>query len=68
MTDRKLDEWADHRTSPRITGKERLWGFLRAGVFHALWWDPEHELHLSKRSRRESGSWGFSDKKSMLWM
>lgn len=49
LTDRKLDEWADHLTSLRITGKERLWGFLRAGVFHALWWDPEHEVYPSKK-------------------
>lgn len=49
LTDRKLDEWADHLTSLRITGKQRLWGFLRADVFHALWWDPEHEVYPSKK-------------------
>ena len=28
-------------------GKQRLWGFLRAGVFHVLWWDPEHQIYPS---------------------
>ena len=50
LTARNLDEWADHLTSLRMSGKERLWGFLRAGVFHALWWDPEHEVFPAKKS------------------
>jgi len=49
LTERKLDEWADHLTSLRITGKARLWGFLRAEVFHALWWDPEHQVYPSPK-------------------
>jgi len=46
-TERNLDEWADHLTSLRMGGKQRLWGFLRAGVFHVLWWDPEHQIYPS---------------------
>ncbi len=42
-------EWQDHLCSLRRTGKERLWGFLRAGIFHVLWWDPEHEVFPSKK-------------------
>ena len=49
LTERNLDEWADHLTSLRMGGKERLWGFLRAGVFHALWWDPEHQIYPSPK-------------------
>ncbi|MEI6175357.1 MAG: hypothetical protein WCS43_00580 [Verrucomicrobiota bacterium] len=49
LTERKLDEWADHLTSLRMSGKQRLWGFLRAGIFHVLWWDPEHEVFPSKK-------------------
>jgi hypothetical protein len=28
----------------RLTGKQRLWGFITDGTFHVLWWDPEHEV------------------------
>jgi hypothetical protein len=49
LTEQKLDEWADHLTSLRMSGKERLWGFLRGGIFHALWWDPEHEVYPSPK-------------------
>ncbi|WP_406731779.1 hypothetical protein [Streptomyces sp. NBC_01794] len=31
-----------------FTGKQRLYGFLVANVFHVLWWDPEHEVYPSK--------------------
>jgi hypothetical protein len=49
LTERNLDEWADHLTSLRMSGKERLWGFLRAGIFHALWWDPDHQVYPSQK-------------------
>jgi len=45
----KKEEWADHLFSLRISNKERLWGFLRAGIFHVLWWDPEHEVFPSTK-------------------
>lgn len=28
----------------RLTGKKRLWGFRTDRVFHALWWDWNHEV------------------------
>jgi hypothetical protein len=28
----------------RVTGKQRLWGFITDCTFHVLWWDPEHEV------------------------
>lgn len=28
----------------RCTGRQRLYGFLRGGIFHILWWDPRHEV------------------------
>ncbi len=45
----KKEEWADNLCSLRMSGKERLWGFLRSGVFHVLWWDPEHQVYPSKK-------------------
>ncbi len=49
LIERKLEEWADHLTSLRISAKERLWGFLRGDVFHVLWWDPKHEVYPSSK-------------------
>lgn len=49
LTQLKKDDWADQLTSLRMSGKERLWGFLRGGVFHVLWWDPEHEVFPSQK-------------------
>lgn len=33
----------------RLTGAQRLYGFLREHVFHVLWWDPQHEVYPSKK-------------------
>ncbi|MCC6748836.1 MAG: hypothetical protein IT371_14350 [Deltaproteobacteria bacterium] len=30
--------------SLRLTGKGRVWGFLRRGILDILWWDPKHEV------------------------
>lgn len=49
LSELKKEEWADHLFSLRMSNKERLWGFLRAGVFHALWWDPEHQVYPSPK-------------------
>lgn len=32
----------------RISGPERLYGFLIDNVFHVLWWDPRHEIWPSR--------------------
>ena len=29
----------------RVSGKKRLWGFVSDDVFHALWWDPDHNVY-----------------------
>jgi hypothetical protein len=29
----------------RIRSKPRLWGYARQGVFHVVWWDPEHQVY-----------------------
>jgi hypothetical protein len=29
----------------RIRSKPRLWGYARQGVFHVVWWDPEHKVY-----------------------
>lgn len=34
----------------RLSGKKRLYGFMRENVFYALWWDPEHKVWPSKKS------------------
>jgi len=49
LLDQKLDEWMDHLTSLRMSNKERLWGFLRSGIFHVLWWDPDHQVYPSQK-------------------
>jgi hypothetical protein len=28
----------------RLGGRPRLWGFRRGRVFHAVWWDFEHDV------------------------
>ena len=33
----------------RLSGKKRLFGFLKGSVFHILGWDPEHEIFPSKK-------------------
>jgi hypothetical protein len=30
--------------SLRLAAKERVWGILREGVLHLLWWDPDHAI------------------------
>ena len=33
----------------RLTGTQRLYGFLREHVFHVLWWDPDHTVYPSNK-------------------
>lgn len=33
----------------RLTGTQRLYGFLRGHVFHVLWWDPDHKVWPSTK-------------------
>lgn len=33
----------------RLTGTERVWGIWREGVFHLMFWDPNHQIKLSQR-------------------
>jgi len=30
--------------SLHLTGSQRIWGILREGVLHLLWWDPNHSV------------------------
>ncbi|MFN7961086.1 MAG: hypothetical protein U0002_07425 [Thermoanaerobaculia bacterium] len=39
----KLDD-LDAVVSIRVSAKQRLFGFRRQNAFHALWWDPDHEV------------------------
>lgn len=35
----------DKITLLRLSGRERVWGYLAEnGVFVLLWWDPSHEI------------------------
>jgi hypothetical protein len=34
----------DHLHSLRLSGRQRVWGILSEGVFHVLWWDPNHQV------------------------
>jgi hypothetical protein len=45
----KKEQWADNLFSIRLSNKERLWGFQRSGIFHVLWWDPEHQIYPSHK-------------------
>lgn len=29
----------------RLSGVERLWGFVIDGIFYAVWWDPNHRVY-----------------------
>jgi len=41
---RESGEEAEELVSLHLTGKQRVWGILREGVLHLLWWDPEHHV------------------------
>lgn len=36
-------------TSLRLSGTERVWGFIIQGVMNLLWWDPDHQVYPSKK-------------------
>lgn len=43
LTERQL--LLESLISLRLSGKERLWGYLSHwGAMEVLWWDPEHEI------------------------
>jgi hypothetical protein len=29
----------------RLSGTERLWGYVQGGIFHVLWWDADHRVY-----------------------
>ncbi|MFE3626760.1 hypothetical protein [Streptomyces goshikiensis] len=31
----------------RLSGTQRLYGFVDGNTFHVVWWDPEHEVYPS---------------------
>jgi len=39
----------DEVVSLRLSGKERVFGYLDNGVLELLWWDPEHQVCPSLR-------------------
>jgi len=48
---RLADQYPDQTKIYRLRcgGKKRLYGFLAENVFHALWWDPDHEIWPTKK-------------------
>ena len=51
LVKRKLDEVVgDDVFRFRLDGTSRLWGFVVDGIFHVLWWDPEHQICPSEKS------------------
>lgn len=45
-----LDAVFDQYFRFRLGGEKRLWGFLTDdGVFHVLWWDPDHKVCPSEK-------------------
>ncbi len=43
LKDLHLDD-VDDVVSLHLTGVQRVWGILNAGVLALLWWDPDHEV------------------------
>lgn len=42
----RLDEViGDNLFRFRLSGTQRLWGFITENTFHVLWWDPEHKVY-----------------------
>lgn len=39
----------DEVVSLRLSGKERVFGYLENGVLELLWWDPDHQVCPSLR-------------------
>jgi hypothetical protein len=33
-----------------LGGRSRIWGILRQGVLHLLWWDPDHQVCPSNKN------------------
>ncbi len=44
----KRDDF-DELHSIRLSGKGRLYGVLREGVFYIIWWDRDHQVYPSKK-------------------
>ena len=40
----------DEMFSIRLSNKERLFGILEKGVFHIVWYDPNHEIAKIKNN------------------
>jgi hypothetical protein len=46
----KLDEiFGDAMFRFRLSGERRLWGFRTGRIFHAVWWDPEHDVYKTEK-------------------
>lgn len=43
----KIDQ--DSFVSIRFEGKTRLYGYVISGVYHIIWFDPEHEIYPSHK-------------------
>lgn len=48
LEDLKLDDLNDEIFRFRHGGTKRFWGFESNGVFHAIWWDPDHKVYPSE--------------------
>lgn len=44
----KLDELDDKLFRFRLDSTSRLWGYELDGIFHVVWWDPEHTVYPTK--------------------
>ena len=41
----QYDDVDDRMFRFRLDGAGRLWGYERDGIFHAVWWDPNHQVY-----------------------
>lgn len=43
-----LDDY-EELVSLRVTGRNRIYGFLDENAYHILWWDPDHQVYPSQK-------------------
>jgi hypothetical protein len=45
---------AERIVSLRLSNLKRIWGVIEQGIFHLLWWDPDHMVYPSTYKDRLS--------------
>lgn len=45
LVELKIDDINNEIFRFRLSGRKRLWGFVDRGIFHIVWWDPDHKIY-----------------------